>query len=414
MAQGIHVNILTPSELTEGDWKEWARLSKIGAVVKTPYANPLYIKTIAHTVPNAMIARFSEFHEQGERACGYLAYQIRGNVLQPLGAPLTDYLDLGFVGDCDQVFPPSLIIKALEALLLAAEASHFEGVGLLGIKSHEQELVIGLQSNLISVSAQTRRVAKIGSGYEHWYNAQNSDHHKFFKNIRRCQRNLERDFPDAQYEWRRVDKSLLTWVIERKREQYSRSHYHDIFSCGWTRDLLTALSESSNDELELMAGVISIDNQVIAAEIALSTEDHLHLWYPAYDDAYARYSVGMVLVLEIIKDAASRGVSYVDFGTGSEAYKIPFTTKINDCVRMLLKSPKRKFFDRATDRIAKILSDINSIRLLSWQQKVTDRMMSIRGCETERLGRLKAIICLFERFIEKLIARLRNRQAPPN
>jgi hypothetical protein len=169
-----------------------------------------------------------------------------------------------------------------------------------------------------------------------------------------------------------------------------------------------ALASSENEEMVLTAGVLSLDGRIIAAEIALQSNDYLHLWYPAYDEALARHSLGIVLVFEMIKDAAARGVKFVDFGTGSEAYKIPFTSPINDCARLILKSPKQSLFDLSTEVCAELITSLNPPKLKPWRTAVSERLMSIRGCETKKLGRLKAMICLWDRFVEKLFSRLRR------
>jgi CelD/BcsL family acetyltransferase involved in cellulose biosynthesis len=408
MISSFKVTLLNPSELTTNHWQAWARIANLGAGIKSPYANPAYIQMIAPEVPQAMIARFSQTYEHGERVCGYLAYQMRGGVLQPLGTPLTDYMNLTLINGEDQPMPPAQILSALKALLLATKANQFEAVGLLGLIEPNYDTLLNETPAEEGLNAQTRRVADLRMGFDTWYATQDNAHGKYFKNLRRCQRNLKRDLPNAVYEWRRADKELLEWVIQRKRNQYAKSHYHDIFACGWTKDLLMALASSENEEMVLTAGVLSLDGRIIAAEIALQSNDYLHLWYPAYDEALARHSLGIVLVFEMIKDAAARGVKFVDFGTGSEAYKIPFTSPINDCARLILKSPKQSLFDLSTEVCAELITSLNPPKLKPWRTAVSERLMSIRGCETKKLGRLKAMICLWDRFVEKLFRRLRR------
>jgi len=417
----LQVSILLPSELMDADWQTWAKIAQITKTIETPYADPDYFRSIGNIVPNALIARFSILHEQGEKISGYMGFQVRGCVLQPLGAPLTDYLSLRLVDEYDQSLSPSEILSALRALLLVTNTNRFEGMGILGLRGRvDDDLIEFVDDDLTDfmervdgIMAQTRRLADLRGGFDQWYRLQDEGHGKYFKNLRRCQRNLQRDFPQAQFTWQIADQELLDWVIKKKRQQYAKSHYHDIFACGWTRELLLALAQSQNHRLKLFAGVLRLEGRIMAAEIALSDGDCLHLWYPAYDEAYARHSLGIVLVFEIIKEAAQKGIQFVDFGTGSESYKIPFTTPFADCARLILSSPKRSLFYQATEYTSALVTNLYPLKFKPWRLAVSDRMMSIRGCEVKKMGRLRAQICLWERFLEKSI-NLAKRSLKPN
>ena len=47
----------------------------------------------------------------------------------------------------------------------------------------------------------------------------------------------------------------------------------------------------------------------------------LHGWFAAYDPAFAKYSPGILLLLDMAKRASSPGISIIDMGKGSEPYK---------------------------------------------------------------------------------------------
>ena len=47
----------------------------------------------------------------------------------------------------------------------------------------------------------------------------------------------------------------------------------------------------------------------------------LHVWFPTYDPALAKYSPGLVLWLELARAAADLGLWQFDLGKGQERYK---------------------------------------------------------------------------------------------
>jgi CelD/BcsL family acetyltransferase involved in cellulose biosynthesis len=54
----------------------------------------------------------------------------------------------------------------------------------------------------------------------------------------------------------------------------------------------------------------------------LLSGDRLCWWFPAYDPELARYSPGLILLLELIAEGAARGVPVLDLGRGEHDYKL--------------------------------------------------------------------------------------------
>lgn len=295
------IDTLKPQALTAEDEALWTRLLAARPELSGPYFDVRYVKAVGTRVPRAGIARFW----RGGRLAGFFPYQLRGDTLQPLGAPLTDYH--GII--CEPGMP-----VAFDALMAATGARRLSFQGWTG----------DLPQTARAVSLN-RRVADTSDGFEAWYARQEAEHHKFFKNIRRCERNVEKDFGGFAFTWERVTPDLLDWVLGIKRAQYKHCGLHDIFDCGWTQDLLRALASFDDPAYGLRAGVFRHDGKVVAAEIGLLGDGQVHLWFPAYDPAYYRYSIGILLVVQMIRELAPQGIKRFDFGTGGEEYKDPLT-----------------------------------------------------------------------------------------
>ncbi|MFT3998468.1 MAG: GNAT family N-acetyltransferase, partial [Asticcacaulis sp.] len=303
----LTVDLTIPAHLTEADRQQWSQWLALNPVLDSPYCELSYIEALFAVVPQARLARITRHG----RTLAFLPFQLRGRVAQPLGAPLTDFHSL--------ITAPDARID-LRTVLRALDLHRFEVSGWLG-------------SDTAFSAGETRErlYADVSGGFDIYYADQRARQKKFFRNAERCRRNLDAAYADLTFDWQTAAPDIIDWVIAHKRDQYARTGLHDVFACGWTREVLYALAHRNGCDLRLMAGVYRNGTDIIAAEIGLSTPQDLHLWFPAYDRSAARHSPGILLSLDIMKAAAAEGVRRVDFGCADEPYKLSMTTHKAAC-----------------------------------------------------------------------------------
>lgn len=140
--------------------------------------------------------------------------------------------------------------------------------------------------------------------------------------VRRRRRNLERDVGPVVCEWEstRYDDDLRT--LQRwKSEQYSRTGTWDRFDHPWIMEVVAGLGRSHQPSCEGVLTVLRAGDRLVAAHFGLRGRDRLSWWFPAYDPELGRYSPGLILLLDLIAEAAGRGVPRVDLGRGEHGYK---------------------------------------------------------------------------------------------
>lgn len=365
------IDILSVSDLTAADEAAWQRLVAQSPALNGPYFDIRYIQAIGRDVPQAGLVRFRD----NDDIIGYFPYQIRSGVLQPLGAPLTDYH--GFITALGTEIDFDAVLKAT------------------GAKRMEFQGWIGPVSTRASTLKLKRRLADASQGYDHWFATQDALNHKFFKNVGRCQRNVDKDFGGFAFTWERVTPELLDWTLGLKREQYRKSGMHDVFDCGWTRTLLDNLAACDSDAYGLRAGVFRHAGKLVAAEISLAAGEDVHLWFPAYDPAYNRYSVGILLTVAIIRHLAAKGFKRFDFGTGGEDYKSPMTSEGGDVHEGELCVTPR-IVSAVLDRVAEPAMRLSLKR----------RIKVIRATETSLSGWGRAMARLMQRAAGRLHERM--------
>ncbi|ESQ77407.1 hypothetical protein AEYBE204_18005 [Asticcacaulis sp. YBE204] len=367
------IEVVAPDALTGDDIAAWEGFTARRPDMIGPYFDVRYVMDIGLSVPDAYVARLRD--EAGEVA-GFLPYQIRGRTLQPLGAPLTDYH--GIIGDVGFEMDYRLLLKTLKA-------DRLEFQGWVG----------GMEPTARTLSVVTQ-IADLSDGYDAYFAKQKALHHKFYKNLGRCGRNAERDFGGFQFAFERVTPDLLQWVIDQKRQQYARSGMHDVFGCGWTLKLLSELARRQDEGFGLRVGVLREGNHLVAAEICLMRGDYIHFWFPAYAEAYHRYSPGIILALKIMEHGAGMGVTRVDFGAGGESYKHTMTSPAQTCLEGVVTA--RPLLLSVVGDVVESLSP----RLKSLRLSLRRRMRVIRACETCPKGRRHALQALIRRGFSRL------------
>lgn len=358
-----HADIIRADQLSQADLELWDGFVRANPQLTGPYFDPRYYQAIGNTVPDAYIARL--YSEEGLIA--FMPFQRRGRVLQPFGAPVSDFHGL--------IKRPETSIN-IKDVLRHLKASRFEFHGWMGEAAPAPHL-----------KAQKRLYADLSRGYKAYYTDCYEAYKKTFRNIERCQRNLSKDHPDLVFSWEAVTPEILDWVIERKRQQYSRTGLHDVFACGWTVDLLRDLAKDANDGFGLKAGVYRNGDDIAAAEITLCGGDSLHLWFPAYEPAYSRYGIGILLSLKILEDAAVRGVTRIDFGCGDEGYKSTMTNASEPCHE-----------GRIVARRTALALNANGTAL---RDQLHRRLRVIRACETRTSGHVRAWWQMGRRLVQR-------------
>lgn len=385
MSRLKRVEILTPEALTAEDIAAWEGFTERRPDLTGPYFDVRYAIDIGQSVPDAHIARLID--ENGKIA-GFLPYQNRGRTIQPLGAPLTDYhgviSDIGFVVD-------------YQLLLQSLKADRLEFMGWVGGMASEGSV----RARTIEATTQ---IADLSEGYEAYLARQKALHHKFYKNVGRCQRNVDKDFGGFEFSFERVTPQILQWVIDQKREQYAHSGLHDVFGCGWTLTLLSQLARRQDEGFGLRVGVFrnaSADTpEIVAAEICLLRDEYVHFWFPAYSEAYYRYSPGILLSLRIMQHVAGLGVTQVDFGAGGETYKHTMTSPSRICLEGIIEARANPLSLVADTLVA--LSPVARDKLRRIRLSLQRRLRIIRACETCPKGRRHALRVMFRRGLERL------------
>ncbi|MDO9473214.1 MAG: GNAT family N-acetyltransferase [Caulobacter sp.] len=304
MGRELTLETVTPAELSPDELDLWASFVAADPRFSSPYFHPRFTQIAGEVAPGAAV---SILHRRG-RVVGFFPHQRRGGAAQPIGAPLNDYHAV--------ITEPGLDIP-LEALPDLIGAASLGVTGWSG-PGAEGEGVIARQT----------LQADLSDGWAAYDAGRRADWHKYFKDKDRARRSLERDHGAVLARTDSRDPALLERLIALKSDQYRRSRLHDIFACGWTADLLRALlADTAVQGFGARLAVLEAGGEPVAFEYGLHAGAHYHFWFPAYEASVARYSPGILLSLETMRQGSAEGFRVFDYGFEGEPYKKYFCNR---------------------------------------------------------------------------------------
>ncbi len=296
-ADRILVDIVDVAALGASERSAWTALRAATPDLASPYFDLRFIEVAAQVAPGARLAVVRD----GDALRGFLPFQRRGALVQPLAAPLSDFHGL--------IAAPGLSIARLLPHLAGARRARFGG------------LVGPSAADLAGLSPRSAMAADLSQGFDAYLAGRDA---RFLKDKRRRRRALERDHGPLSFSFAPATLDDVALIVDRKRAQIARTHQYDVFGCGWTVTLLERLATSGTEDFGLRMAMLRAGGKMVAAELGLLSGARHHLWFPIYEPAFARYSPGALMTLDTLEAAAGLGVERVDFGVDADSYKHDF------------------------------------------------------------------------------------------
>ncbi len=122
--------------------------------------------------------------------------------------------------------------------------------------------------------------------------------------------------------WNDDTPEALKLVLDWKSEQYRGAGYVDAFA---STELVKSF-ELLRERGKLLVATLRLDGKIVAGHAGLEHEGRFYYWLPAYDKAFAKDSVGAILLEWMIEHSYKLGHQEFDFLLGSEKYKWAYAT----------------------------------------------------------------------------------------
>jgi CelD/BcsL family acetyltransferase involved in cellulose biosynthesis len=375
MRQALHIS--SAGKLTQDDCARWDRWLRMGAdLPASPFLTPEFAELARATVPGGEVARI----ELEGATVGFWALQRRGGTLQPLGAPLNDYQRL--------VSSPE-ISADIGALISAAGANRYCFTGLTLPFQPRGQIV-----------TRTPMIADLRDGFDSYFARQSNLNRKYFNDKRRLIRQFELEAGPATFLWHDDDPLALSWLLDRKRAQFRATAQYDIFSCGWTEGLLRRLLDMRTPSFGGSISTMRAQGRLIAAVYTIRAGSACHIWFPAYDPEYGRFSPGALSMLNLLRLAADEGVRFVDFGLEGDQYKRYFAEPRQQVYEGCIRAAPAL---ASEPRPSSIVDPRELGRLDRLLLKARRRRFILSACEPQWQGRMVGLMSMTASMIHRRV-----------
>jgi CelD/BcsL family acetyltransferase involved in cellulose biosynthesis len=320
----MKVRVIAGNELgtDAGLLRRWRQIQETTPALASPYFCPEYTLACAAARDDVRVGVMEDSVTAGAGGgvVGFFPFQ-RGPLGfgRPVGGPLSDAQAV-IVGEAEGRFDARDLVRAC------------------GLAAWDFDHLIASQRALAPFhrASASSPVLELPEGYEAWAAARKAAGSEELAGYARKGRKLAREVGPLRYTHHDADSAMLDRVIALKREQYARTGVPDALGHDWSRRFLRAIhamrdGDRAGEAGEAgggggwgFAGVLSTlhaGDRLAAAHLGMRSATVWHWWFPVYDAELSKYSPGILLLLEMAREARGLGITLIDFGKGDAEYK---------------------------------------------------------------------------------------------
>lgn len=173
---------------------------------------------------------------------------------------------------------------------------------------------------------QAARHLDLSQGYDVYADARRDAGSSQIAKTGRKYRKLEREVGTVEFAWHDTDRGAFRQLLDWKGAQRSRTNSFDVLQFRWVVDFLERIRTTQTKDFAGVLSTLRVEGRLAAVHLGMRTETALHHWFTAYDRELYKYSPGLILLLELAKEASQRGIRRIDLGRGPEEWKTSFAS----------------------------------------------------------------------------------------
>lgn len=313
----MRLDCVLASQLTEGDWRTWDAIRGEAPGLSSPYFASEFCRAVARCSPDLFVARIYGRHG----VVGFFPFhRSRWHTGWPLAKWLSDYH--GVIAHDDLAIDPVALVKGC------------------GLKTFDFDHLPAVQRSFqrFSYGTSPSHTIDLRQGFVH-YAARVNVRSSLVRATWRRRRQLAREMGRVRFVYQVDDSESFRLLMKLKSLQYSRTGVRDLFADRWTTEIVETIFHARGPRLSGVLSVLLVDEQIAALLLSMRSSNVQHCWFSAYDVRFARWSPGIILLLELAKAASTRGIETVDLGMGTYPYKDTLSTGRVDLLRGRIERP---------------------------------------------------------------------------
>lgn len=297
----INTRIVKPVDLTEEELAQWRIFQKNTPYLDSPFFSPEFSQIVSKFCPDTEIAII----ENNNKILGFFPFHRQpGDIGQPIGLSISDFQ--GIITDDAEIMPDAAhLIKNAQL-----KVWHFDHL-LTWQKLFSKYLKEEVKSPYIDLS----------HGFDSYITKQRQSGSSLIPQIFRKARKFAREIAPLRFEYHSTDKLAFEKLQDWKSDQRQATGTHNVLLEDWVVNILETMRLYQTPEFSGILSVLYVGDEIAAVHFGMRSKTVLHYWFPTYDPKYARFSPGLILLLEMAKQASEEGITRLDLGKGNERYK---------------------------------------------------------------------------------------------
>jgi CelD/BcsL family acetyltransferase involved in cellulose biosynthesis len=299
----MRVEVVRAPELTGCDYDRWRSIQSANPGLQSPFFAPEFAAAVSAERPDTFIAVIG----QGGRIEGFFPFhRNQDRAGKPIGLRISDY---------HGVIAPDLLEYPGVELLRAC------GLGRWDFRCVpvSQKIFVPWQSTIMPTIS-----IDISEGFDRYLARLEASGSRLPKRLERMRSQTEKQLGALRFTWHAANPAALRALLECKSDQYRRTSIPDLFDARWIANVLERLHGGQGVGCRGVLSELHAGGKLMAAHFGIRALTVLHYWFPCYLPSFARYSPGLMLLMEIARCAAAEGISRIDLGFANAAYKERF------------------------------------------------------------------------------------------
>lgn len=306
MLHRLRGHVIAPAELSRDHLALWQGFCQADPLYANPFYWPQFTLAVAASRQDARVAVL----ERAGTIIGFLPFhRVAPGIGKPIGGHINDYHG--------PVLAPGATVSG-EAMLRAAGLTAYD-------YNHLPAAFAGLTRGAHGRAWSPQM--DLANGYEDYLSRRDSRWAKAQREIRRRHRKTEAEFGPIRFAWHDPSDSTFRQLIAMKDRQYARLGIGMSMGAGWAGEVIDRLRHANGPHFAGVLSTLHAGDRLIAAHFGLRTARVLHWWLPSYDLALAKLGPGINLVHHCAIAAAGEGIETIDFGKGTEDFKLHFADR---------------------------------------------------------------------------------------
>lgn len=363
----IQAEVQHPRALSESDAQTWRGFCQAEPAFANPLLGPEFARIVGEVREDARVAVL----RRGGRTIGFLPFHASAaGFAQPIGAAFSDYHAL--------VSAPGEKIDGGEALAAAGVS----GLRLSGLIDPHGVFPSASPSDFEGY------VIEPAGPPEGYYARLQEANAKRFKNWRRLQSKLEREWGEVVLTPDDRSPEVLDQLIEWKRDQFRRTGAHDMLRPDWAQALFRRILEARGDARGVLISLTAGD-KLVAGHFGLAVDRRAHAWLSVFNPDCAACGPGQILILRLAEVMPALGLESYDLSPGYAHYKAPFATRVVEVREALATAEGRAGAAARSLNTAWALAGDGRIQTVG---RLRRRLDQISAVELSMGGRVRGVV----------------------